>query len=53
MNFDFHQDISSVLALIFIALLSTLLGIITVGRSDEVVSGFSDTVVTHAATLKK
>lgn len=53
MNFNFHQNISSVLAILFIALLSTLLGIITIGKSDDVVSGFSDTVATHAATLKK
>ena len=53
MNFNFHQNISSVLAILVIALLSTLLGIITIGKSDDVVSGFSDTVATHAATLKK
>jgi hypothetical protein len=53
MDFNFHQHVSSVLAILFITLLSTLLGIITVSRSDEVVSGFSETVVTHAATLKK
>ncbi len=53
MTFNFHQNVSSVLAILFIALLSTLLGIITVDQSDVVVSEFSDTMATHTATLKQ
>ncbi len=53
MNFDFHQNISSVLAILFVALLSTLLSIITVTESDVMVSQFKETVATHQLQLKK
>lgn len=53
MHFDIHQRVSSVLALLFIALLSTLVGIITIFESDRVVSGFSVTVSTHEKVLNK
>ncbi|MFZ1720308.1 MAG: hypothetical protein WAU28_03050 [Candidatus Moraniibacteriota bacterium] len=51
MNFDIHQKVSSVLALLFIALLSTLLGIITIYESDQAVEGFSVTMSAHDQAL--
>ena len=53
MHFDFHQNISSILAILFIALLSTLLGIITVNTSDDVVAGYSQAITDHQQTLKQ
>lgn len=53
MNFDIHQKVSSVLALLFIALLSVLLGIVTVSESGHVVDGFSVTMTAHDRTLGK
>ncbi len=47
MNFDIHQKVSSVLALLFVALLSTLLGIISVSESGKVVDGFTVTMGAH------
>ncbi len=51
MNFDIHQKVSSVLALLFIALLSTLLGIVTVYESDRAFEGFSVTMSAHDTAL--
>jgi hypothetical protein len=42
-----------VIAILFIALLSTLLGIVTVRESDRVVSGFSATMSAHDQALRK
>jgi hypothetical protein len=53
MEYDIHQKVSSVIALLFIALLSTLLGIVTVRESDRAVSGFSATMSAHDQTLRK
>lgn len=47
MHFDIHQRVSSVLAILFIALLSTLLGIVTVSESGRAVEDFSATMATH------
>lgn len=52
-DFDFHQKVSSVVAILFVFLLSTLFGILTVNKSDQVISGFSETVVTHEELLKQ
>ncbi len=51
MNFDLHQKVSSVLALLFIALLSTLLGIMTVSESGRAVEDFSATMAAHDQAL--